>query len=206
MIQKPIVEAVERTLAAHLRSRTEWDERPEVFTIHEARPGIVTMVRIPVPDVLWQTYGHPPTAVTALAAMAIKLPRFPDGSHVLVWPAGGKLIGVGFRYESYALSSDSPHPAAQEAARRRMAGGSTPSFKDVPGRIEQRCITAVDLDGGRYMASSNRLDESRAEATDPSLHYLAFGDPNRESLSGNVVDAVIRLLNAIKPVPRGEDR
>ncbi|MFJ8153929.1 hypothetical protein [Streptomyces sp. NPDC094468] len=206
MIQKPIVQAIEQTLAAHLRSRTEWDETPELFTIHQSHDSKVMLARIPVPDVVWDAHGHPPTAVGALAALAHKLPRHPDGTHLLVHPRAGKLLGVGFRYEAYTLRSDSPHPAVQEAARRRTAGGSVPNFKEVPGRQEQRCITAIDLDGGRYMASATRIEDGRLEATEPVTRYLAFADPKRDTLSGKVVDATNRLLNAIKPLPvRGHD-
>ena len=62
-------------------------------------------------------------------------------------------------------------------------------------------MTAVDLDGGRYMASASRIAEDGPDATEPVVHYLAFADPKRDTLSGNVVDATNRFLNAIKPVP-----
>ncbi|MFF4689851.1 hypothetical protein [Streptomyces sp. NPDC001307] len=149
------------------------------------------------PDLVWTSHGHPPTAVAALAAVALQLPRNPDGSHLLVVPGVGRLIGAAFRYEAYALISDSTAPAVHEAVRRRSAGGSVPRFRDIPGRIEQRCMTAVDLDGGRYMASSARLDESKPDAAEPDV-----ADPGRDKLTGNVVDATNRFLNAIKPVPK----
>jgi hypothetical protein len=38
------------------------------------------------------------------------------------------------------------------------------------------------------------------------VNYLAFADPHRDSLSGNVVDATIRLLNAIKRLPTKDAR
>ncbi|MCM1972292.1 hypothetical protein, partial [Streptomyces sp. G1] len=141
-----------------------------------------------------------PTAVAALAAMALQLPQRADGSHMFV-THDDPLIGAAFRYEAYAISSDADHPAAREAARRRTAGDSTPRFEHIPGRIEQRCITAVDLDGGRYMASSNRIAESQPDAAEPRVHYLAFGDAKRDTLTGNVVEAITRFFNAIKPVP-----
>jgi hypothetical protein len=202
MINAATVEAIKAQLTGHLRSRTVWDEVPALLTVHQGMLGSARLAEMPVPEWVWSTVQHPPTAVAALAAGLSGMPRFPDGSHLMVRPGFGRLIGIAFRYEAYALSSDSPHPVVQETIRRREAHGSVPRYKDVPGRIEQRCITAVDLDGGRYMASSNRLDESKPDATDPSLHYLAFADPKRDSLSGNVVDVVIRLLNAIKPIPR----
>lgn len=201
MIQKPIVQAIQQSLAALLRSRTEWDEPPAVFTIQQSGPASVVLVHIPVPTAVWDAHGHPPTAVAALAAVVQQLPRHPDGTHLLVHPRAGKLLGAGFRYEAYTLSSDSPHPAVQEAARRRTAGGSLPRFSDIPGRLEQRCITAVDLDGGRYMASATRINEREPAAAEPVTKYLAFADPKRDSLSGKVVDVTIRFLNAIKPLP-----
>ncbi|MCI3277501.1 hypothetical protein [Streptomyces cylindrosporus] len=200
MISTATVDAIKSELTAHLRSRTEWDELPAVFTMHKGPAGPV-LSEVPVPEVLWVAHGHPPTAVAAIAAAAPRMPRSPNGTHLLVRPLQGPLIGVVFRYEAYALRSDSPNPVAREAARRQQAGGSVPDYKDVPGRIEQRCMTAVDLDGGRYMASSGRIAEGEPDATDPVVHYLAFADPDRDQLSGNVVDAVIRLLNAIKPLP-----
>ncbi|MFB7596913.1 hypothetical protein [Streptomyces sp. NPDC056160] len=201
MIAPTIVQEIQTEMATHLLSRTEWDELPAVFTIHALNRQGVRIVQVPVPADVWTVLGHPPTAVAVLAATALGLPRQPDGSHLLVMPGVGPLIGAAFRYEAYAISVASDHPVAQEAARRRAAGGSTPGFKDIPGRVEQRCMTAVDLDGGRYMASSARIDQSRPDAAEPSVHYLAFADPKRDSLTGNVVDAVTRLLNVIKPVP-----
>ncbi|MET8822317.1 MULTISPECIES: hypothetical protein [Streptomyces] len=130
--------------------------------------------------------------------MAIRIPRHDDGTHLLVLD-DAPLIGAAFRYEAYAISEDSDHPAAREAARRRRCGGTTPRFKDVPGRTEQRCITAVDTDGGRYMASASRISAEGSEATEPDVTYLAFGGPRRDRLTGNVVDATNRILNAIKP-------
>ncbi|MEU8906997.1 hypothetical protein [Streptomyces mirabilis] len=201
MISPKTAEAIQEELTGHLRSRVEWDEAPAVFTVHQSDDGSVLLARLPVPESMWSDCGHPPTAVAGLAAVATGLPRYPDGSHLLVRPGVGKLIGAAIRYEAYALSEDSQSPAVREAVRRRGAGGSVPRFEDIPGRIEQRCMTAVDLDGGRYMASSSRIDELELEATEPTVHYLAFGDPRRDSLTGNVVDAAIRFLNAIKPVP-----
>jgi hypothetical protein len=203
LITSAIVREIQTELAAHLRARTEWDELPAVFTLHALGRQGVRIVQVPVPEMVWSAVGHPPTAVATLATVALGLPRQPDGSHPLVMPGAGPLIGAAFRYEAYTITAASDHPVAQEAARRRAAGGSIPRFKDIPGRIEQRCMTAVDLDGGRYMASSARIDESRPDAAEPVVHYLAFTDPKRDSLTGNVVDAVTRLLNVIKPVPTG---
>ncbi|MHC3474673.1 hypothetical protein ACYF6T_39100 [Streptomyces sp. 7R007] len=59
----------------------------------------------------------------------------------------------------------------------------------------------MDLDGGRYMVSSSRIDESQPDAAEPHVAYVAFSDPKRDQLTGKVVDATIRFLNAIKPVP-----
>ncbi|WAZ20195.1 hypothetical protein STRCI_001294 [Streptomyces cinnabarinus] len=128
------------------------------------------------------------------------MPRRSDGQHVIV-PGDGDLVAVAFRYEAYSISEDADHPAAREAARRRMSGGSTPRFEHIPGRIEQRCITAVDIGGGRYMASSNRIDGSQPDTTEPRAAYLAPDDPSGDQMTGNVVNAVLRMLNAIKPLP-----
>ncbi|MET9158267.1 hypothetical protein ABZX56_11115 [Streptomyces parvulus] len=200
MIRLSVVEEVQDVLVGHLAARTAWDEAPALFTIHEQDDGPV-LVAVPVPAFLWESAEHPPTAVFALAYLAPQLPRRPDGTHMLV-VGEGPLIGVAFRYEAYAISEDNDHPAAREAACRRTAGGSTPRFEDIPGRIEQRCITAIDTDGGRYMASSSRLSERSSEALEPKITYLAFSDPARHTLTGNVVDATNRFLNAIKPIPR----
>ena len=207
MIAPTTVEALKSELTAHLRSRTEWDEQPCLFTLHRQGSTGVRLVRVPIPEQVWGTFGHPPTAVVIVADMALKLPRYPDGSHLFVMPGAGPLIGAAFRYEAYSISADSDHPAAREAARRRTAGGSTPRFETIPGRVEQRCMTAVDVDGGRYMASSDRIDESGPDAAEPRITYLAFADPKRDQLTGNVVDATNRFLNAIKPVPaKGPNR
>lgn len=200
MISPKTTDAVKTLLADYLRARTEWDEPPALLTLHEVEPGHVHMVQLPVPEAVWFAIGHPPTAVTAIASAATGLPRHPDGSHGFVTAGVGRLIGAAFHYEAYALEDDSPNPAVEETLRRRAAGGSVPRFEHVPGRIEQRCMTAVDLDGSRFMATSSRIDDAEPDATEPVVHYLAFADPRRERLTGNVVDAVNRLLNALKPV------
>ncbi len=198
MISPPNVQKIQSLLVDHLAARTNWDEPPELFTIHQRDAGPVLM-RVPVPDELWGAYGHPPTTVANLAAVALQMPRHPNGCHILV-VEDAPLIGAAFRYEAYAISHDSDHPAAREAARRRTAGGSTPHFESIPGRTEQRCITAVDTDGGRYMASASRISDQGPDASEPNVTYLAFSDPRRDRLTGNVVDATNRFLNAVKPV------
>lgn len=202
MIAPMTVQAIQSELIAHLKARTKWDEPPKLFTLHRLREQGVRMVQVPVPPQFWSVSGHPPTAVAMLAAVMAGMPRRADGSHVLVMPDAGPLIGAALRYEAYAISVDSSHPAAREAAQRRAAGGLTPRLKDIPGRVEQRCVTAVDIDGGRYMASSARIDSSKPDAAEPTAVYLAFADPERGRLTGNVVDATIRFLNAAKPAPR----
>ncbi|WP_128803699.1 MULTISPECIES: hypothetical protein [unclassified Streptomyces] len=205
MISTAIVDAIKTETAAHLGARAEWDEEPALYTLHQ-QGDAVRLSFIPLPELMWSAYGHPPTAVAAIAEAAPRMPRHPDGTHFLVRPAVGPLIGLAFRYEAYALRSDSDQPAVREAVQRRQAGGSVPRYKDVPGRIEQRCMTVADVDGGRYMVSSGRITEGKPEATEPVVNYLAFADPHRDSLSGNVVDATIRLLNAIKPLPTKDAR
>ena len=199
MISLPNVQKIQNLLVGHLAARTNWDEAPELFTIHQLDAGPPALMRVPVPNELWAAYGHPPTAVANLASLALQLPRHPDGQHMLLLD-DAPLIGAAFRYEAYAISEDYDHPAAREAARRRAAGGSTPRFETIPGRIEQRCITAVDTDGGRYMASASRISEQGTDASEPNVTYLAFSDPRRDKLTGNVVDATNRFLNAVKPV------
>ncbi|MFD7793605.1 hypothetical protein [Streptomyces sp. NPDC059759] len=206
MISSKTTTAVGELLVDYLGSRTKWDEEPALFTLHEAEPGRVRMVRLPVPDAVWGTIGHPPKAVEAIAAAATVMPRRPDGSHGFVSLGVGRLIGAAFHCEAYALDSGSQSPAVEEAIRRRSTGGTVPMFKDIPGRIEQRCMAAIDLDGGRYMSSSSRIDESKPEASEPVVQYLAFGDPARDRIAGRVVDAVNRLLNAVKPIPQRGDR
>lgn len=198
MISPATVQKIQEALTGHLAARTAWDEQPELFTLHQTDAG-PALVRVPLPADLWSRIGHPPTAVAAVASIAIQLPRHGDGTHMLVLD-DAPLIGAAFRYEAYAISEDSDHPAAREAARRRRRGGTTPHFKDVPGRTEQRCITAVDTDGGRYMASASRISAEGTAATQPNVTYLPFSDPRRHILTGNVVDATNRFLNAVKPV------
>ncbi|SMF86441.1 hypothetical protein [Streptomyces sp. Amel2xC10] len=199
MITPATVDAIRRELTVHLRARTRWDEPPGLYTVHRGAGSRAVLMRIPLPEFVWEQ-DRPPILVAELALGAASLPRRPDGTHPLVAHQPGTLLGVAFRYEAWAISSDSPDPAAREAARRRFAGGSVPRFKDVPGRSEQRCMTAVDVDGGRYMASSTRIAANSSTATAPATHYIApAADPVR--ISGNVVNAVTQLLNAIKPLP-----
>ncbi|MFF0597881.1 hypothetical protein [Streptomyces antibioticus] len=198
MISPATVDAIRDELTGHLRARIRWDEPPGVYTVHHGDGGCVFLSRIPLPDFVWEL-DRPSAVVSNLAVGAAGRGRRPDGTHLMVARALGPLLAVAFRYEAWTVSSDAPDPAAREAALRKSAGGSVPSFKGIPGRSEQRCMTAVDADGGRYMASATRITDGRPEATTPTVHY--FPRTDSRSLSGDVVNAVAQLTNVIKPAP-----
>jgi hypothetical protein len=192
------VDEIRRLLAKELRARTEWDEQPAVYTLHRGPDGL-TLVWTPLPETVWKIHGHPPTALNVLAIGAEKL-RQPNGTHPLLPANVGQLVGAAFRYEAYAINEGSQAPAVQEAVRRREIGGSVPRFRDIKGRIEQRCMTAVGLDGMSYMASADRLTPGGTEAGDPRSDYYL---PLAPQHTGRVVDAVHTYLRAVAP---DEDR
>ncbi|MGP8302013.1 hypothetical protein ACTPOK_29655 [Streptomyces inhibens] len=165
----------------HLDRRTEWDEAPEILGLFGGDGRGLRLEQFPVPMVLWE--AGPPAVMFgryARAVVAFEVRALPD------------LVAVAFRYEAFALSEDLS-PQAAEVLRRRKAGGSVPRNEHVPGRIEQRIVSAVDTQGHHYMITADRMGDGSAA---PAVSKLI---PKGEQVTGRIPDALNELIEALHP-------
>ncbi|WP_424216050.1 hypothetical protein ACN20G_28290 (plasmid) [Streptomyces sp. BI20] len=178
-------------LAALLTARTAWDEDAELYTLHTTPAGTVVLP-MGLPRAYWHMAGDPKQAVGALAASIRVIGSVPFLGHVPT--AYGPPVGVALRMESYAIDStrqDTPQVA--EATRRLVAGGSLPPLRTIPGRLEQRHVQALTLDGHAYDVSGTRLTNNTM-GTPEKNHF----PPGRKGfLVGPAMDVLRSLLEAL---------
>ncbi|MFJ9617820.1 hypothetical protein [Streptomyces noursei] len=169
--------------AEHLDRRTEWDEPPEVLGLFAEDDQGLRLERLPLPLEVWEM-GPAGVMLGAYAQFVVEseMEALPD------------LVAVAFRCEAFALQSDAS-PQAEEAIRRRMAGGSAPRNADIPGRIEQRMLSAVDTDGRHYMSTASRLADGSAAPAATKV-FTDGQDP-----TGRIPAALDRLIAALRLQP-----
>ncbi|MER5546513.1 hypothetical protein ACWDBP_34890 [Streptomyces sp. NPDC001233] len=167
----------------YLDQRTEWDEAPELLGLFTDDEGAVRLEEFRLPAELWEL-GRP----------AVILRQYADMVAAFGVRAPSDLVAVAFRCEAFALTADAG-PQAEETIRRRMAGGSVPSNKDVPGRIEQRLLWVVDTEGRQYTVTADRRTDGSAS---PAVSKVTA---DRQRLSGLLADALDILLAALRPQP-----
>ena len=171
-----IPEAIADLLVAEIKSRTEWDEPPQLSTLY-AGAGQPRLAKIPLPDEAWAAAG-PAEVLTAVADAVTK------GAPILqtVVPAG--LYGVAFRCEAWQLTG----VPGTEHARQAMRDARAHRLKTRPDRIEIRSIFAVDRAGVNYVAVQER-------GRDDVLRDIRYPKPGQEP-SGAIPDALDRLVAA----------
>ncbi|MER8002083.1 hypothetical protein [Streptomyces sp. NPDC095613] len=165
----------------NLSQRSRWDERPELLVLERHDDAGLTAQRFPVPDVLWER-RHPAEVLTAVA----------DFCRLSGMVAPADTVAVALRYEAYSISCHSS-PQAAEAIRRRAVGGSVPRNEEIPGRVEQRRITAVDRQGYHYDVAADRQSDGTAA---PPVGQVVSGSVR---LSGRIPDALTAFSLAIDP-------
>ncbi|MFE2934942.1 hypothetical protein [Streptomyces sp. NPDC059278] len=146
-------EKVLYALEKEVRKRRAWDEPPEFGFIFASEKGTGTLP-IPVPGKMWIDAGHPKNVLYALRD-AFRKPLSTEAGQAfsnLRAAAPPDMVGLYLRNEGWA-----PRKGTEgEMYRRRMAGGSTPNFKEMEGRVEVRVTTAVDKRGRVYMVQQER--------------------------------------------------
>ncbi|TQE30860.1 hypothetical protein Sipo8835_22985 [Streptomyces ipomoeae] len=170
--------------ADYLRGRTEWDETPEALVLRDVNGTGLAWESLDIPEAAWRM-AHPPVVLAGFAHLAAQpgLINLPQG-----------VVAVAFRYEAFVIAPYSS-PEAAEAIRRRQAGGSTPHNEHVPGRVEQRAITAVDACGRQYMVAADRQTDGGALL---STSKVLLGS---QQLKGNVPSSLNELMGALSPQP-----
>ncbi|GAA1919918.1 hypothetical protein [Streptantibioticus ferralitis] len=164
-----------------LARRTAWDEPPELLVVLRTGGAEPKAVPIPVSLAVWDAM---PTAMVVLAC-AESFTQFG-----LI--AGDSLVAVALRYEGFAITSESS-PQAAEAIRRKRAGGSVPPNAEIPGRIEQRIISARDVHGRHYIASADRRSDGGATPVVSKVIGAA------QQMTGAIPDALNALIAALRP-------
>lgn len=173
---------------AHLSWRTGWDEVPEVLVLKRHSEMGLTVQQLPVPDLLWDMFP-PAEVIGALANASIHI-----GTVVT-----DDTVALAVRTEGFTITPDAS-PQAAEAIRRHAVGGSVPSNKYIPGRIEQRCINAVDRSGRQYLVTADRQGDGSAA---PAVGH-ALSDSCQ--LTGGIPEALGVFCRAVwlTPAP-GQD-
>lgn len=166
-----------------LSARTAWDETPEALALRKVSSGL-GWEQLPIPEAMWHVM-EPPVALAAFAHLVAEV-----GLSIRV-PG---LVAVAFRYEAFVIASD-VSPQADEAIRRRRAGGSVPRNEHIPGRVEQRIISALDMYGRQYMVAADRQDDGTAVL---SASKALSGS---ERMTGRVPSALDALLEGLRPSP-----
>jgi len=135
-------EQVKEALAAALRARTEWEEKPGLYFVSS-----LTGVR---ERSIFDMWPDPPTHALPILADA-----FEDGASALASLRPSDFIGIAFRCEAWAVTSskeeyDSPVMEVMRQDRLLHLHGN---------RVEQRMITAAILGGKCFMATQSRGSE-----------------------------------------------
>ncbi len=169
--------------ADYLRGRTEWDETPEALVLRDANGTGLAWESLGIPEEAW-AMTHPPVVLAGYAHLAAQpgLINLPQG-----------VVAVAFRYEAFVIAQDTS-PEAAEAIRRRRAGGSAPRNEHVPGRVEQRVITAVDACRREYMVAADRQADGGAVLSTSKVFAA-------QKLMGNVPSALNTLMVAMSSQP-----
>ncbi|MFK0279814.1 hypothetical protein ACIQVL_04970 [Streptomyces sp. NPDC090499] len=134
---------------AHLSARTGWDEMPELLVIKRHGDTGLSVRPLPISPLLWEFFS--PNEVIVASARATRTKTI---------AAEADTVALALRVEGFAITPGTS-PEADEALRR-IAGGSTPSIKDIPGRIEQRWLHAVDRYGQQYLVTADRQSDGSA--------------------------------------------
>ncbi|MEZ0096026.1 hypothetical protein [Streptacidiphilus sp. EB129] len=158
-----------------LAARTGWDEHPDLYLLVGDEAGGVRLEVVELPDEMWAMVPTP--VVPLFLAHAIGL--VPD--------ARG-LLGVALRYESFSLGPAAGVRAAT-VLRRRAQGTWTPPIAEIPGRVEQRIITAVTPQGDVFMVFADRGEDGTA-----TVSVAEHQGPGGSRYTGTVIDNLAHWL------------
>jgi hypothetical protein len=130
----------------------------------------------------WTT-GPPAQVLTRLSRFAAKHPpRLEEGLE-----QGQRIIGLLFMSEAWMVAAEDS-PELREAGIRR-------EIHKHPGRVEIRLVYGVDLAGYHYSMRHTRGGEDSAE----TIQGPGIDPTGRERMSGDIPDALERLLAALTP-------
>lgn len=176
-------------LEREVRKRRAWDELPEFGFIFADEKGTGTLP-MPVPDKMWIDAGHPKNLLYGLRD-AFQKPlntEVGEAFSSLRAAAPPGMVGLYLRNEGWAPRKGT----GWEMYRRRMAGGSVPSLKEMSGRVEIRVATAVDKEGRLYMVQQERGGPVEG-------FYDTKADQGTTEIGGDVPAALAELMMEFRP-------
>lgn len=180
-----IPDAIADMLVAEIKSRTEWDEAPALYTLY-VDGGRARVAHLPFPEVVW-SFGEPAAILASIADAGV------DGAPALQSVAPAGLYGAAFRCEAWQVDGGK---AGTEQRRQALADSHARRLSVRPDRVEIRCVYAVDRAGITYAAVQKRGDSDIQR----SITYPKPGD----GFAGTVPDALDRLVTAFLGVSMPE--
>jgi hypothetical protein len=175
-------EDLDRLLKALLARREKWDEPPELGVVYQSATGVYRLAPWNIRPQVWEA-GHPASFLNYFAQCLIAdTPENRSAALNQNIPEGGKPQGIYFRVEMWTP----PPGESEELRKRRMAGGSTPRIKDIPGSRETRFIQATTFDQMERAAVQHR----ETPQSSPSEYTI---------LDGPVPAALISIVTALAP-------
>jgi hypothetical protein len=141
--------AVEQLLKSTLRQPRPWDGPPELCLIYRHTFGFA-LVEMSVPEIVWEMTGHPYHAMRAMTRLAEEDPELTNlALSMCRVPGGGMMIGLALLYEAWMGANLSSEQAAMiDQGKLKVA--------DIPGSLETRNVSAVDVEGKHYLVTLKR--------------------------------------------------
>ena len=176
-----IPDVIADALAAEVKSRTEWDEAPALYTFY-VESGRCRLSQIPLPEMVW-VLDEPPR-VLADFANGVASGR-PEEVRLLQAAVPPSLYGAAFRCEAWEIDGGKP---GTEQRRRGIADAQARRLKDRPDRIEIRSIYGVDRAGVTYAVVQRRGETDTRRS-------IAYPKPGH-GFAGTIPNALDRLVTA----------
>lgn len=183
-LREVTVRTPEKTAKLLLRTeqivhRGGWDQPAFLGSLHETRPGVISLLPFPFP------IENPPGQFVEFVAQVAE--AAPEHAHTFVnrSDSPGPIFGLAFVSEGWMVKVKNPE-------ERREAYGSGKSLSEHPDRIEVRSVSAVDTTGQVYFINRDRGKK-------PTWHS------DMES-GGRIPESLRRILLAgMKTLPDRED-
>ncbi len=172
-----IPEAIADALVAEIKSRTEWDEAPALYTFY-VESGRCRLAQIPLPEMVW-SLAAPPAVLASFADAGL------DEAVTLQAVAPPGLYGAAFRCEAWEVDGGKP---GTEQRRQALADSKARRLNTRPDRVEVRSIYGVDRAGVTYSAVQRRGETGVRRS-------IAYPKPGH-GFAGTIPNALDRLVTS----------
>lgn len=184
-MQKQIVEFM-NAVADDAVERDTWDdEHPEVWLVAKQDTALgfpdIAVAQMPIPDFLWDQ-ARPPVVLATLAQSCKMV-----GAHPLTPEARADLYGIVMLSETWDMVI--PASATREEREEAHEFASRRGIPDHPWGVEAKTVFSHDIAGWDMVISRRRGGEPGTERA---------SEPGTAQATGNVVNAMTDLLNALR--------